>query len=295
MDIIVLILIIIGAIVMVGNIIVYIMFMLKMRDVISGGVRPDNAMLVLGLILIVFFLGGYIFILIKSEVNLMIGLVLFFGSFFVSLSILLMNKLIKTTKSRSLEIAQVLISIMDSYGPNIKGHSLHVKNLMVTFFNQIPRNMREEYSLVSIEYAALFHDIGKLEIPNDILNKEGTLTEEEWKLMRTHPQQSVRLLREIKSFDYIADWILYHHERVDGNGYYFKNSESIPFPSKMLAIVDAYSAMTMGRTYKEKISHEEAIEIIKKEEGKQFDEELAEIFISIPKEMLMDCMPTNKD
>ena len=62
----------------------------------------------------------------------------------------------------------------------------------------------------------------------------------------------------------------------------------------MLAIVDAYSSMTMGRTYREKISHEEAIEIIKKEEGKQFDEELAEIFISIPKEMLMDCMPTNK-
>ena len=134
MDIIVLLLIIIGAIVMVGNIIVYIMFMLKMRDVISGGVKPDNAMLVLGLILIIFFLGGYIFILVKSEVNLMIALVLFFGSFFVSLSILLMNKLIKTTKSRSLEIAQVLISIMDSYGPNIKGHSLHVKNLMVTFF-----------------------------------------------------------------------------------------------------------------------------------------------------------------
>ena len=98
MDIIVLVLIIIGAIVMIGNIIVYIMFMLKMRDVISGGVRPDNAMLVLGLILIIFFLGGYIFILIKSEVNLMIALVLFFGSFFVSLSILLMNKLIKTTK-----------------------------------------------------------------------------------------------------------------------------------------------------------------------------------------------------
>lgn len=291
MDIIVLILIIIGAIVMIGNIIVYIMFMLKMRDVISGGVRPDNAMLVLGLILIIFFLGGYIFILIKSEVNLMIALVLFFGSFFVSLSILLMNKLIKTTKSRSLEIAQVLISIMDSHGPNIKGHSLHVKNLMTVFYKHLPRHYKGDYNLISLEYAALFHDIGKLELPTEILNNEGNLTEEQQQIMRTHPQIGVRLLRPIKSFDYIADWILYHHERVDGEGYYFKKADSIPFPSKMIAIIDAYSAITMGRVYSKPQTYEEAIANIKEKAGTKYDEELVDIFVSIPRKEIEACAP----
>ena len=292
MDTLIAILIIIGTIVMSGNVVIYILFMRKMRDVISGGVKPDSAMLLLGLFLIVFFLAGYLFIGVRLNPNLIIALVLFFGSFFVSLSILLMNKLINTTKSRSLEIAQVLISIMDSHGPNIQGHSLHVKNLMVIFYEYLPRNLKDEYSLVSIEYAALFHDIGKLEIQNEVLNKKDALSEDEWKIMRTHPQQSVRLLRAIRSFDYIADWILYHHERIDGEGYYFKKGDLIPFPSKMLAIADAYSSMTLGRTYREKKSHEEAIETIRKEEGKQFDEELAEIFVSIPKEKITECLPT---
>ena len=292
MDTLIMFLIVIGSIVMIANVIIYILFMRKMRDVISSGVKPDNAMLLSGLILIIFFLGGYVFIIIKSKPNLMIALVLFFGSFFVSLAIILMNKLIQTSKNRSLEIAQVLISIIDSYGPNIQGHSLHVKNLMTTFYEYLPRNLREDYSIISIEYAALFHDIGKLDIPSEILNKEEPLTSDEWKLMRNHPKQSVRMLREIRSFDYIADWILYHHERIDGEGYFYKKGDSIPFLSRMLAIADAYSSMTMGRTYRKKMSHEEALEIIKQEEGKQFDEKLAEIFISIPKEKLIACMPT---
>ena len=294
MNTLIMILVFAGVIVMSGNTVIYILFMRKMRDVISGGVKLDKVMLWFGLVLILFFLVGYIFIVSRLNPNLMIALVLFFGSFFVSLEILLMNKLIKTTKSRALEIAQVLISIIDSYGPNIQGHSLHVKNLMVTFYEYLPRNLKEDYNLISIEYAALFHDIGKLEIPSEVLNKNEALTEDEWKLMRTHPQKSVRLLRAITSFDYIADWILYHHERMDGEGYFFKKGDFIPFPSKMLAIADAYSSMTMGRTYRKKISHEEAIEIIRAEEGKQFDEELAEMFISIPKEKIIECLPTIK-
>ena len=59
---------------------------------------------------------------------------------------------------------------------------------MVTFYEYLPRNLKEDYNLISIEYAALFHDIGKLEIPSEVLNKNEALTEDEWKLMRTHPQ-----------------------------------------------------------------------------------------------------------
>lgn len=291
MNVLILVLIWVGAVNMVSNIIFYIMFSFKMRDVISGGVKKDNVMIIIGLILIIFFLVGYIYVAIAADPSLVTAFILFFGSLFVTLMIILLNRLIKTSKQRSLEIAQILISVIDSRGPNLQGHSLHVKNLMTVFYKHLPRNLKGDFNLISLEYAALLHDIGKLEMPLEILNKEGNLNEEEQEIMRSHPQVGVRILRPIKSFDYIADWILYHHERVDGNGYYFKKDESIPFPSKMIAIIDAYSAITMGRVYSEPKSHEEAIEIIKSFAGIKYDKELVDIFVSIPKEEIIACAP----
>ena len=291
METLILVLIWLGAANMVSNIIFYIIFSLRMRDVISGGVKKDNIMIVIGLILIVFFLVGYIYVAIAANPSLVTAFILFFGSLFVTLIIILLNRLIKTSKERSLEIAQILISVIDARGPNLQGHSLHVKNLMTVFYKHLPRHLKGDYNLVSLEYAALLHDIGKLGMPEEILNKEGHLNEEEEAIMRTHPQIGVRLLRPIKSFDYIADWILYHHERVDGNGYYFKAENSIPFPSKMIAIIDTYSAVTLGRVYSAPKTHEEALEIIKKDSGTKFDKELVDIFLSIPKEEIISCTP----
>ena len=292
METVILVLILVGAANMVSNIVFYILFILRMKDVISGGVKRDNAMIAIGLLLIVFFLAGYIFVAIYSQSNLLTALILFFGSLFVSVVIILMNRLIKTSKERSLEIAQILISLIDSRGPKLQGHSMHVKNLMTVFYKHLPRELRGDFNLISLEYAALFHDIGKLSMPIEILNKEGQLNDEEQALMRMHPQQAVRILRPIKSFDIIADWILYHHERVDGQGYFFKQADSIPLPSKMIAIIDAYSAITMGRVYSSAKTYEEAIEIIKEESGTVFDEELVNIFVSIPKEEIVACVPT---
>jgi HD-GYP domain-containing protein (c-di-GMP phosphodiesterase class II) len=162
---------------------------------------------------------------------------------------------------------------------------------MTVFYKHLPRRYKGDYNLVSLEYAALFHDIGKLELPTEILNNEGNLTEEQQQIMRTHPQIGVRLLRPIKSFDYIADWILFHHERVDGEGYYFKKADSIPFPSKSIAIIDAYFAITMGRVYSRPQTYEEAIANIKGKAGTKYDEELVDIFVSIPKEEIEACAP----
>ena len=295
MDALVLVLILVGAANMVSNIVFYILFTIRMKDVISGGVKKDNFMIATGLILIVFFLIGYVYVSIFASPNLMTALILFFGSLFVSLVIVLMNRLIKTSKERALEVAQILISVIDSRGPNLQGHSLHVKNLMTIFFKHLPRYLKADYNLVSLEYAALLHDIGKLGMPEEILNKEGHLNEEEEALMRTHPQVGVRMLRPIHSFDYISDWILYHHERMDGTGYFFKKGDSIPFPSRLIAIIDTYSAITMGRVYSAPKTHEEAIEIIKSESGSKFDPELVDIFVSIPKEEIIACAPNNDE
>ena len=290
-----LVLILVGAANMVSNIIFYIIFTFKMRDVISGGVKKDNAMIITGLILIVFFLFGYIYVSIFANPNIVTGFILFFGSLFVSIMIILLRHLVATSKERSLEVAQILISVIDARGPNLQGHSMHVKNLMTVFYKHLPHYLKSDYNLVSLEYAALLHDIGKLGMPEEILNKEGQLNEEEETLMRTHPQLAVRLLRPIKSFDYIADWILYHHERIDGQGYYFKKGDSIPFPSKLIAIIDSYSAITMGRVYSTPRTYEEAIEIIKSESGSKFEPELVDIFVSIPKEEIIACDPKKQN
>ena len=100
---------------MVANIVFYIIFAFRMKDVISGGVKRDSAMIAIGLILIIFFLIGYIYVAIYADPSLVTAFILFFGSLFVTLAIILLNRLIKTSKQRSLEIAQILISVIDSY------------------------------------------------------------------------------------------------------------------------------------------------------------------------------------
>ena len=128
-------------------------------------------------------------------------------------------------------------------------------------------------------------------MPEAILNKPAALTDEEWEIMKQHPKIGVKLLKPLKSFESINDWILYHHERVDGNGYYKKQNEEIPLAAKMIAIADTYSAIVMRRSYKKPRTHEDAVAIIKEVAGKQLDAELVNIFLSIPKEELEACMP----
>ncbi len=135
------------------------------------------------------------------------------------------------------------------------------------------------------------HDVGKLGVPEAILNKPSKLTEEEWDVMRRHPEIGIKILSPLKSFSGISDWILYHHERVDGKGYYHLSKEEIPFVSRLLAIADTYSAITMRRSYKEPRSHEEAVKIISEVAGTQLDSELVDIFLTIPEEELRKCIP----
>ena len=109
--------------------------------------------------------------------------------------------------------------------------------------------------------------------------------------MKNHPKIGVKFLEPIESFEKVSPWILYHHERVDGKGYYGKYADEVPFVSKMLAICDTYSAITMRRSYKEPRTHEEAIKIIREVAGTQLDSELVDIFVNIPKEELEKCIP----
>ena len=182
-----------GAVIMVFNIVYYILFMFRMRDVISSGRKRDNIWLLFGLVLLVFFLVGYLVVGIVFNPALLTAFILLFGSIFVSIMLFITSNLLVTAKERSVQIAQVLIDVVDERDPNLNGHSRHVKDLVMLFYKYLPFSIKKNVNHVSLEYASLMHDIGKLGVPEAILNKPAKLTDEEWEIMKTHPKKGVKL------------------------------------------------------------------------------------------------------
>ncbi len=276
---------------MVWNIMRFSRFIRSQKDVLSGEDSSSSSWGIIGLVLLVFFLIGYIVIAASGRADLMMANVLFFGSIFVFIAENLMFRLMDTVKTRSIDIAETLVGVIEARDENLNGHSRYVQNLTMCLYSHLPQDMQNSINPVSLEYAALMHDVGKLAVPDSILHKPGKLTEQEWVIMRNHAGAGVELLKPLKSFEEITDWIKYHHERVDGNGYYKLPGDQIPLEARIISICDTYSAITMRRTYKEPKSHEEAIAIIKDVAGTQLDADLVEIFTEISKEELAGCVP----
>ena len=291
MDILIIVLIILGSALMVTNIIRYIYFLKSTHDVLSSGSRRDIFRKHLALVLLIFFLIGYICIAIFSKPDIMMALILFGGSIFVMIVLTLMYGLLDTVKKRSIDIAEVLVGVIDARDPNLNGHSRHVQEITMLFYKYLPKDIRSTINPVSLEYAALMHDVGKLGVPESILNKPAKLDADEWAIMKKHPKVGIKILKPLKTFDKISGWILYHHERIDGNGYYNVKAEDIPMAAKIIAIADTYSAITMRRSYKNPRTHEDAIKIITDVAGTQLDKTLVDIFITIPKDELEKCIP----
>lgn len=130
--------------------------------------------------------------------------------------------------------------------------------------------------------AGILHDVGKLYIPNRILNKKGPLNYSEYQLIKKHPYYSYDLLVEGKAFSNILEAVTHHHEHYDGGGYPRKlKGESIPFYSRILAVADAFEAMTADRPYRKSRCIAHACWELKKEAGSQFDPAVVEAFLSI--------------
>ena len=276
MDKVVSILVILGALNMIWNIIRFFKLMVITRnDVISSSKAQDMKWLNVAFALLVFFICGYLFVGLTARTELLSALVLFFGSVFVSIIIVLMSHLLDTAKERSLDIAEVLVGMIDARDPNLNGHSRNVQNITMLLYNYLPSDMKKDINPISFEYAALMHDIGKIGVPESILNKPSSLNDEEWKVMHSHPHKGVEILKPLTTFDMIAPWIEFHHERIDCKGYYGLKDEQIPLPARIIAIADTYSAIT----------------IMKEVAGTQLDADLVNIFLRIPKEELDKCRP----
>ena len=237
MDIVITIFIIIGSVLMVTNIIRYLLFLKTTHDVLSSGSKRDRVWKYVAMVLLIFFLIGYLFIAIFSDPDMMMAMILFGGSIFVAIVLTLMFNLLDTAKTRSIDIAEVLVGVIDARDPNLNGHSRHVQELTMLFYRYLPNWMKNDINPVSLEYAALMHDVGKLGVPESILNKPAKLNDDEWEIMRAHPRVGVQILEPLHTFDHIADWILYHHERIDGSGYPL-HAKSITIESQILELCE---------------------------------------------------------
>jgi HD-GYP domain-containing protein (c-di-GMP phosphodiesterase class II) len=131
-----------------------------------------------------------------------------------------------------------------------------------------------------LKYGAYLHDIGKIHIPEEVLNKKMPLSDEEWRILKQHPLNGVNIIKPIESLNDVTPLILHHHERYDGLGYPSQlKGEEIPYLARILTVVDSFDAMTSDRPYRKGKSFDEAIEEIKLNSGKQFDPQIASSLI----------------
>ncbi len=172
----------------------------------------------------------------------------------------------------------VLINLTEARDPYTKRHSVKVSACAVMLAKSMGIPKKE---LESIRLAAILHDIGKVGIRESILLKNGSLNNNEYKEVQKHSELGAEIIKPFKFFAAIVPIIKHHHENYDGTGYPAGlKGEAIPLASRILAIADAYDALTSKRVYRDAYSAEEAKRIMKKASGKKFDPALLKRFIA---------------
>jgi diguanylate cyclase (GGDEF)-like protein/putative nucleotidyltransferase with HDIG domain len=184
-----------------------------------------------------------------------------------------------TTEKEVLSIIHTLAATIEARDPNTYGHSRKVSGYAVSLAEAIGLPS-EKVAVVST--AALLHDIGKIGIPDEVLNKADKLEPEAWELIRAHPKLSTTIVGHVVSLVSCLPAILHHHERWDGNGYPAGlKGDEIPIEARVLAIADAFDAMTSSRPYRSRMAYKKVLQELKRCAGTQFDPELIEAFLPI--------------
>ena len=230
-----------------------------------------------------------IFIFTQDKLSLYFGTAMFFFAAVMTISYIWNYSQLSGIQDRMMELLECIEGVIEAGDQNLDGHSMHVKELSMLIYEFLPAAKKLSINPYNLQYAAILLDIGKLGIPREIIDKNGKLTPEEWTLVKRHPEIGTKILESIPSFEIILTWIKYHHERVDGTGYYQLKQDEIPYASRLLAVADTYSALTMDRSYKASLTYENAISELKLVSGTQLDSELVNIFCSIPINRLEQC------
>ena len=178
-----------------------------------------------------------------------------------------------------LDMVQTLRYTVEAKDTYTRGHSDRVSEYSVLIGERLGL---PEDQIKTLRIGGLFHDIGKIGIPDSILLKPEKLTDDEYSEIKNHPSIGAHILGSAKIFQDIIPIVKYHHEKYDGNGYPARlKGEEIPYLARIAAVADTFDAMTSRRSYRGPIDIEQVKEEIKRCEGTQFDPQIAEVFIDI--------------
>jgi len=187
------------------------------------------------------------------------------------------------------EQQKVILSSIEFIGQLLERHG-HAATKHTPVYFKIVKCLGEmlnagEDAIENLYYASILRDAGAIDVPYDILAKSERLTAEEFKIIRNVPIKNVEMFESIEFLKPVLPIILYHHEKYDGSGYPSGiKKEQIPFGARIMAVVDAFEAMTIERPYKNRLSVEETIEEIKRNSGTQFDPKVVNAFVSLSKQ-----------
>ncbi len=195
-------------------------------------------------------------------------------------------KLYMDMRNAHFDTVRALTSAIDASDPFTRGHSERVTAYSVA----IARKLKlAERRVLLIEYASLLHDMGKIAVQHDILLKPDKLDDEEWRLMRMHPETGAKIVADLHFLRGAREVVLYHHERYDGLGYPdgLKGSE-IPLEARIVKVADAFDAMLSDRPYRKGLSVDEAIAELEGGRGTEFDPVVVDAFLQLVRQGEVD-------
>ena len=176
-------------------------------------------------------------------------------------------------------VLEILVKFIDTADRYTEAHSVRVSILSIEIARELSLS---EAEIEDIRVAALLHDVGKLDVSIDVIRKAGKLDDEEWEQLKKHPEHGANIVEQMGSMlSNTVPIILFHHEQYNGNGYYGREGEQIPLGARIIAVADAFDAMTTDRPYQKARQTWEALEVIKKGEGEHFDPKVVEAFSSV--------------
>lgn len=191
-------------------------------------------------------------------------------------------EVLKPSVSSVLEMARRI----ESKDPYTAGHTWRVANYGQILAAELGYKPDHIESIVT---AGTLHDVGKIKVPDHILLKPGRLTDEEFAILKKHPQDGYNLLKELPEFGGVVPVVLMHHEAYDGSGYpYGLHGEEIPHEARLFAVVDAFDAMTSNRCYRPAMPGDNAIYEIWRNRGRQFDPRISDAFLRLFRDGLLD-------
>ncbi|NLY17912.1 MAG: HD-GYP domain-containing protein, partial [Clostridiaceae bacterium] len=183
------------------------------------------------------------------------------------------------SQNNFIKTIDALVAAIEARDQYTKGHSQRVSALAVKIANKMGMNKQQ---VEELRIAGILHDIGKVGISDRILLKKGPLTKEEYDEIKKHPAISNRILHSIGLPDRILKAVAFHHERYDGGGYPFGlTNESLGYEPQIIAVADAFDAMTTLRPYKKPMSWQMAVLELERCKGSQFNPEIVDIMVRI--------------